>query len=642
MLQRHSASVLLLAGILCLSLSQVSFSQPSSGVVRKKAPSKPRANEIKTKLPHQEAPLALPFEMDKVDANLSGKMQLAVIRIDKIIDKKLAAEGIEPNGPTSDGQFVRRAYLDITGTIPTGREAYLFITSKKSNKREVLIDYLLGQPGYASHLYNYWADTLRIVDRSTGNTYIRPWADWVKQSLRDNVPYDKFVHQMLSAEGKVWHSPATGYKLRDIGMPLDNLNNTTRIFLGTRIGCAQCHDHPFDKWTQKEFYQLAAFEAGLRTSGARATYAQKNLKAAITEVGERSREANLMRRIERFNRYTVNETAAKLKFPHDYAYDDAKPGELVTAKILFGSIPTMGPDSDRRDLFARWMTSTENPRFAMTIANRMWKRAFGRGVFEPVDDIMDDTHVSNPELLDVLVKEIRRVNFDIKEFMRIIYNTEAYQRQVTYDDVNAIDDYFYEGPLLRRMTAEQIWDSVLTLTFSNIDYYLRPDDKEYIKAIDADPGLTIFEINLKIDDISKAEVDKRSHDRKHSYQGLVLRRASELPQPLPASHFLRQFGQSDREIIGDGTVEGTVPQLLALFNGPITHMMLESGSVVHREVMGTQESNRLTVVFLSILGRMPTEEERGTSYKEVRNYGPTGLGNVIWALLNTREFIYVQ
>jgi hypothetical protein len=642
MLQRQSASVILLAGILCLSVSQVSFAQPSNGVVRKKAPTKLRANEIKTKLPHQEAPLALPFEMDKVDANQFGKMQIAVIRIDKIIDKKLATEGIEPNKPTSDGQFVRRAYLDITGTIPTGREAYLFITSKKSNKRQVLIDYLLGQPGYASHLYNYWADTLRIVDRSTGNTYIRPWADWVKKSLRDNIPYDKFVHQMLSAEGKVWHSPATGYKLRDIGMPLDNLNNSTRIFLGTRIGCAQCHDHPFDKWTQKEFYQLAAFEGGLRTSGARGTYAQKNMKAAITEVGDRSREANLMRRIERFNRYTVNETTAKLKFPHDYAYEDAKPGELVTAKILFGSIPTMAPDSDRRDLFARWMTSTENPRFAMTIANRMWKRAFGRGVFEPVDDIMDDTHVSNPELLDVLVNEMRRVNFDIKEFMRVIYNTEAYQRQATYDDVNAIDDYFFEGPLLRRMTAEQIWDSVLTLTFNNIDYYLRPDDKGYIKAIDADPGLTIFEINLKIDDISKAEGDKRLHDRKHSYQGLVLRRASELAQPLPASHFLRQFGQSDREIIGDGTVEGTVPQLLALFNGPITHMMLESGSVVHREVMGTQESNRLTVVFLSILGRMPTEEERGTSYKEVRDYGPTGLGNVIWALLNTREFIYIQ
>jgi hypothetical protein len=272
----------------------------------------------------------------------------------------------------------------------------------------------------------------------------------------------------------------------------------------------------------------------------------------------------------------------------------------------------------------------------------MWKRAFGRGVFEPVDDIMDDTHISNPALLDVLVQEMRRVKFDIKEFMRIIYNTQAYQRQVTYDDVNAVDDFFFEGPVLRRMTAEQIWDSVLTLTFSNIDHYLRPDDKEYLKAIDADPGLSIFEINLKIDDISKAESNKNAYNRKHSYQGLVLRRASELPQPLPAAHFLRQFGQSDREIIGDGTVEGTVPQLLALFNGPITHMMLESGSVVHREIMGATEANRLTVVFLSILGRMPTEEERGASYKEVKNYGPAGLGNVIWALLNTREFIYVQ
>ena len=640
MLKKQSG--LTLTGFFCLCLCQTLSAQPSGETVRKKAPTKPQANEIKTKLPHQGDPLVLPFEMDKVDSNQAGQMQLAAIRIDKVINRKLLSEGVPVNAPSSDGEFVRRVYLDITGTIPTGREAYLFIASKQSNKRKALIDDLLGKPGYASHLFNYWADTLRIVDRSTGNTYIRPWADWVKKSLRDNIPYDKFVRQMLSAEGKVWHNPATGYKLRDIGMPLDNLNNTVRIFLGTRIGCAQCHDHPFDKWTQKEFYQLAAFEAGIRTSGARATYAQKNMKAAITEVGERSREANLMRRIERFNRYTVSETSTKLKFPHDYAYDDAKPGGLVTAKILFGSIPTKIPNSDRRDLFAHWMTSPDNPRFAMAIANRMWKRAFGRGVFEPVDDIMDNTHISNPGLLEVLVKEMRRVKFDIKEFMRIVYNTDAYQRQATYEDVNAIDDYFFEGPVLRRMTAEQIWDSVLTLTFNNIDHYLRPNDKKYIEAINADPGLSIFEINLKIDDISKAEADKRDYNRKHSYQGLVLRRASELPQPLPAGHFLRQFGQSDREIIGDGTVEGTVPQLLALFNGPITHMMLESGSVIHRELVATNKSNRLTVVFLSILGRMPTDEERRISYKEVNDYGPAGLGNLIWALLNTREFMYIQ
>ncbi len=146
MLKRLSVSAFALVGIFFLSC-QISFAQPNNGAVRKKGPVKRPANEIKTKLPHQETPSALPFVMDKVDANQFGQMQLASIRIDKIIDKKLAAEGVKPNSPTSDGEFVRRAYLDITGTIPTGREAYLFITSKKSDKREVLIDYLLGQPG---------------------------------------------------------------------------------------------------------------------------------------------------------------------------------------------------------------------------------------------------------------------------------------------------------------------------------------------------------------------------------------------------------------------------------------------------------------------------------------------------------------
>ena len=146
MLKRQSVSAFALVGMLCFSW-QITIAQPNGGVVRKKAPAKPRANEIKTKLPHQETPLALPFVMDKVTANQLGKMRLASIRIDKTIDEKLASEGVTPNSPTSDGQFVRRAYLDITGTIPTGREAYLFITSKQSNKRAVLIDYLLGQPG---------------------------------------------------------------------------------------------------------------------------------------------------------------------------------------------------------------------------------------------------------------------------------------------------------------------------------------------------------------------------------------------------------------------------------------------------------------------------------------------------------------
>ncbi len=615
--------------------------KPPAGAVKKRPAPKP--NEIKSKLPaaFNTAPnVNLPVKPIKADQ--LAKVRSSAARVDELIDAKLKKEGLEPNPEIDDARFVRRAYLDITGQIPSGRDAYLFVRSTIENKREVLIDYLLNSVGYSSHMFNYLADTWRIVDKSTNNTYIRPWADWVKRSLRQNKPYDVMVREMLIADGQVFDNPAVGYRLRDVGMPLDHLNNTVRVFLGTRIGCAQCHDHPFDKWTQKEFYQLAAFEGGMKTQLPRGQYAQVNLKKYMEEVGERSREANRMRQIERWNRYGVMETSTSLKFPHDYAYDDAKPNEAVLPEILFGKKPALPEDASRRQVYAHWMTSRDNPRFTRTIVNRLWKQAFGIGLFEPVDDMTDYTKASIPELETFLISEMKRLRYDMKEFLRIVYNTKAYQRSVTYDDVDLAKPYYFQGPVLRRMTAEQVWDSVLVLTINNSEKYLRPNDNPFLTAVSAEPGMSISEIKAKVAAYDAAEKAKRDHNRRHTYRGLVLRRASELPQPLPAGHFLRQFGQSDREIIGDSSTEGTVPQLLALFNGPITHIMLEAGSVVHREVMGARPTDRLTVVFLSILGRMPTDEERVACFKEIQENEAAGMGNVIWALLNTREFLFVQ
>ena len=161
---------------------------------------------------------------------------------------------------------------------------------------------------------------------------------------------------------KSFDNPAVGYRLRDVGMPLDHLNNTVRIFLVLGLDVPSAMTTPFDKWTQKEFYQLAAFEGGLRTQLPRPEYAQPNLKKATADVGERSREANRMRQIERWNRYGVVETAAKLKFPHDYAYDDAKPNEIVLPEILFGKRPAVPENFSRRQVYAL-MTSRQNPRF---------------------------------------------------------------------------------------------------------------------------------------------------------------------------------------------------------------------------------------------------------------------------------------
>jgi hypothetical protein len=418
------------------------------------------------------------------------------------------------------------------------------------------------------------------------------------------------------------------------------------MFMGTRIGCAQCHDHPFDRWTQKEFYQLAAFTGGTEYRLARNNMSKLN-NGTIDKAapgGDRSIEARLGRSIVRLNRAAIwSNNKKQLKFPQDYQYDDAKPGQLTTPTFLFDTKKASFTLPERRQIFADWVTSETNDRFAITIANRLWKKAMGIGLIEPVDDMMGETEASNPELMKFLASEIKRLNFDLKEFQRIIYYSKTYQRQVAYADLDPDKHYRFPGPILRRMTAEQVWDSLLTLTLENPDAILRPDDSQYTSIIDIDVKTTAQQVIQKAKQLDAYNKAQRTSRNKRLYKGQELVRASELPQPLPEGHFVRQFGQSDRAIISDSHTEGTVPQLLTMFNGPVTHMMLERGSVIYNEVTDQKIINdQLDVIFLSMLSRTPTDREVASAKREMRSAGPAGYGNVIWALLNTREFLFIQ
>ena len=183
-----------------------------------------------------------------IDSGTRSKAVASAAKIDSLIEANYAKYQVTPNPAASDEQFIRRVYLDISGTIPSYKQVRAFAGNSDPEKRSKTIDMLLGQSGYASNFYNYWTDILRLKDgQLTNNVPGRPYCEWVKESLETNKPYDKFVYEMLTAEGKVWENPAAGYILRDAGMPLDAMNNTVRIFLGTQIGCAQCHDHPFDR-----------------------------------------------------------------------------------------------------------------------------------------------------------------------------------------------------------------------------------------------------------------------------------------------------------------------------------------------------------------------------------------------------------
>ena len=361
-----------------------------------------------------------------VNAHTRSSIVAQARRLDSIVEAKLIAAGQRPNELSSDEVFLRRAYLDVAGRIPTLAEATTFLDSTDPNRRQDLIDQLLSSPDYVSNFYNFWADTLRLVERPQANIIADPYLAYVKDSIRTNQRYNQWVYEMLTADGKTWENPAVGFQLRDDGMPLPYIDNTVRVFLGTQIGCAQCHDHPFDQWSQYQFYQLAAFTAGTRTriqKGSPGYEKQNPANVLINEAKkhhDKGRVPGEFQRIARANTYNVSEVKATMRLPHDYAYSDAKPKAAVEPAVLWGEIPTSAQGGSLREQFAAWVTSPENPQFSKTIVNRIWKRLLGVGMVEPIDDFRDEHPCVNEELMDLLCDELIRSDFDLKELMRMV------------------------------------------------------------------------------------------------------------------------------------------------------------------------------------------------------------------------------
>ncbi|MBL9132698.1 MAG: DUF1549 domain-containing protein, partial [Verrucomicrobiaceae bacterium] len=417
---------------------------------------------------------------------------VAAKQIDSILAADWQKHKVQGNPAADDNTFVRRIYLDTIGRIPTTRELNDFLASKDADKRAKLIDKLLASEAYVQHFFNYWADVLRVTSNGnqTGPITGAAYANFIKESLRANKPYDQFVRDMVAAQGKAWDNGAIGYYMRDRGMPLDNMANTVRVFLGTRIECAQCHNHPFDKWSQMQFFKMAAFTYGVQTQdynggvmggvrdllreqedAVRAsikepqrperpkingkmskeeraalekkyTQAQKEYDEKMRLVNKQREEARQKLRAEQrgYNeamndvrdtmRYTsVSSTERKPTLPHDYQYTDAKPKSAVDPGTMMGHECITQPGETPLQAYARWMTSPENPRFTTVIANRLWKRVFGLALIEPLDELMDTSVPMIPEMEKHLEKLVIDMKYDMKSVLRVLYNTKAYQAQ---------------------------------------------------------------------------------------------------------------------------------------------------------------------------------------------------------------------
>ena len=688
--------------------------------------------------------------------------------IDAILDKAYSKQNVTPLPVAGDSTLVRRAYLTIAGRIPTFEETLAFLDNDDSAKLPDLVDHLLDSPAHDSSTFNWWADLLRLQTRQRGGNDVgagEAYIHWVKDAIRQNLPFDEMAQRLITAEGYPWEDGAVGYYLRDAGMPLDNMSNTTQVFLGTQMVCAQCHNHPFDKWTQMEYYKMAAYTYGIRDRvnnpkqrELQQVFYSKTRGMSREERAKlnRNREFQQLRRaaseMMRPLRYGADRTERKLELPHDYQYDDAKPKDHVSAGPIFGQAIEPAEGEDAVDAYAKWMTSSDNPRFTKVIANRMWKRVFGVGVFEPVDDLRDDTKPSNPELLGHLEKLMVRLDYDLKQFARVLYNVKAFRREASAEEITVEKPYHFPGPALTRMSAEQLWDSFVTLALpypderlinrARFDYRMEQlaiyeekienletkkltglakkgskaskalaakmehiqkqmadaaedDDREAMARLRREYGQARNEQRTAFAKLIMGDkFDVRSlygygrgnapagqRDPRWSGFSSKLMRASELPTPAPAGHFLREFGQSDREVIENANREASVPQALTLLNGIIYKEVYRANSPLTKNVVEAQTpKEKVRVLFLSILNREPSVEEYeaclaelkealaqasplpkvpehltgekrrkylqylAKKHKTKQTFGPVAKAyqGIAWALLNTRQFSFVQ
>jgi hypothetical protein len=353
--------------------------------------------------------------------------------IDTLVDAKLQKLRILPSELCSDDAYLRRVYLDVIGQLPTGEEYDRFMNSTDKNKREKLVDELLARKEFVEMWVMKWAELLQI--RSDDNNKMSYKAvvlyyNWLQDKIARNVPFDQIVQELLSSTGGTFTNPATNYYQveRDT---LKVAENTAQVFMGMRIQCAQCHNHPFDRWTQDDYYQFAAFFAQV---------GRKN--------GEDPREV-----------IVFNNNGGTVNHPLKGAVKDPKfLGEPTTRPIPQGK--------DRREVVANWLASPENPYFAKNLANIVWNHFFGRGIINPVDDVRISNPASNPELLEALGEHFQSYKYDFKRLVRDICTSRTYQLATETNPTNELDEKNFSHAAIRRVRAEVLLDVINQTTES--------------------------------------------------------------------------------------------------------------------------------------------------------------------------------
>jgi hypothetical protein len=500
--------------------------------------------------------------------------------IDETVFQKLRTVRIQPSELCSDEVFVRRANLDLLGLIPSEEAARAFVQNTAPDKRARLIDELLGRQEFTDFWTLKWADLLKIEERLLDKPGMEVFHRWIRESIAADKPMDQFARELIAARGDTFeNAPANWWRAnRD---PITRAENTARVFLGVQLNCAQCHNHPFERWTQDDYYSWAALFTRLDY-----------------RVGEDKRTDKNDKSEFRGDQTVVIKASGGITNP--------RTGEKALARFLGGPAPAVTSDQDELQALSDWLS--RSPMFAKMQVNRVWFHLFGRGLVDPVDDFRVSNPPSHPEVLEQLARDFESHGYSLRHVIRTIMNSRVYQLSSVPNETNAGDELFHSHALVRRLTAEQLADSLAAATGAPLQIEGVPEGTRLAQVVEG---------------------------RKY-YK----------PLKTDLDRFGAAFGKPPRLIASEceRSNELAMPQAFQLISGPLIQELLtrKDNRIDQLLSSGKHELDIVDDLFWTALSREPSTRELDRFASRLMNTSDRRktTEDLFWALLNSKEFLF--
>lgn len=496
--------------------------------------------------------------------------------IDEHVYRKLLALGMPPSPIADDATLLRRVTIDIAGRLPTLEETTAYLANKDAHRYEQTVDRLLSGPDYAYYFAGKWGAVLRNRRKSDkDDAHITlEFHKWIKESLQENKPFDQFVREILTVIGPHTEKPTVAW-FREVNKVHEQVEDVAQLFLGQRIGCARCHHHPFEKWSQQDYYGMAAFFSRVEVKDPPAPKKQKDMKVAPPKP--------------------------PISVAHSPGLAEAlnpRTGKMVRPAGLGAVTLELAPEVDPRAALVDWLTGPNNPYFARALVNRYWKHFLGRGLVEPEDDLRVTNPATNAELLDALANSFRDSKYDLKKLVRTICLSNTYRLSAQPNEHNAQDRQHYARFQPRHLNAEVFLDA--------------------------------------IDDLAQA---------RSTFKGVPAgTRAVQLPDNQVDSYFLSVFGRPDFSSACECERSGdaNLAQSLHLVNSKDLLAKIGKGRAGKLAKDKRPHAERVRELYLTAFSRQPSAEETSkiVAYIERRGDALTAYEDVIWSIINTKEFMF--